>query len=144
QICCPNCGAKCDNPELIHENHRSTEHIAMAFKGVKYHNIHTPTLELCYQQLQTSAFIVGNETFTPRRKYYEARAPGWLDDLDLKFQNGAFRSESYPPPEQRRAWMAVRNVLVAHYKMTDHTSYDNDMYPSSILSLPSGYTPKWK
>ncbi|CAF0776485.1 unnamed protein product, partial [Didymodactylos carnosus] len=144
QICCPNCGAKCDNPELIHENHRSTEHIAMAFKGVKHHNIHTPTLELCYQQLQTGAFIVGNEKFTPRRKYYEDRASGWLADLDLKFQNGALRSESYPPPEQRRAWMAVRNVLVAHYKMTDHTSYDNDMYPSSILSLPSGYTPKWK
>ncbi|CAF1146272.1 unnamed protein product, partial [Didymodactylos carnosus] len=144
QIRCPNCGAKCDNPELIHENHRSTEHIAMAFKGVMYHKINTPTLELCYQQLQTSAFILGSETFTPRRKYYEARAPGWLDDLDSKYQNGALRSESHPPSEQRRAWMAVRNVLVAHYEMTDHTSYDNDLYPSSIHSLPSGYTPKWK
>ncbi|CAF1383835.1 unnamed protein product, partial [Didymodactylos carnosus] len=144
QTCCPTCGAKCDNPELSHENHRSTEHIAMAFKGVKHHNINTPTLELCYQKLQTGSFILKNERFTPRIKYYEARAPSWLNDLDSKFQNGTLRSESYPPPEQRRAWMAVRNALVAHYKMTDHTSYDNNMYPSSIHSLPPEYIPKWK
>ena len=144
QACCPGCGAKCDNSELDHEKHKSTHHIAMAFKGWRWKSTQYPTLELCYQQWQnTSSVIVGDETFCPRRTYYEQRAPQWLDDIDEKARTGDMHDMSLPPLDQRRAWMAVRKTLVKHHKIEEQPSYDTQYYPSSIESLPPDYQPQW-
>jgi hypothetical protein len=144
QACCPGCGAKCDNAELDHDKHKSAHHIAMAFKGWRWESTEYPTLELCYQQWQNeSSLIVGNERFTPRRTYYVQRAQQWLDDIDEKARTGDMRDTNMPPLDQRRAWMAVRQVLVNHYGIKDQPSYDNQYYPTSTISLPAGYQPQW-
>ncbi|CAF4476018.1 unnamed protein product [Rotaria socialis] len=144
QACCPGCGTKCDNTELIHNKHRSAHHLAMAFKGWRYINTKYPLLNLCYQNWDnTAAIIIGDDRFSPRRTYYEERAPEWLDDLNDKARTGDMHGENIPPFEQRRAWITVHHALVKHYATIDHPSYDRSYYPSSIDSLPADYEPKW-
>ncbi|CAF4629187.1 unnamed protein product, partial [Rotaria sp. Silwood2] len=99
---------------------------------------------LCYQKWRSGdSLIVGGDTFSPRRTYYEQRAPQWLDDLDEKARSGDMHDTNMPPFEQRQAWMAVRKALVSHYKIKDYSSYDNQHYPLSIKGLPAGYEPQW-
>ena len=144
QSCCPGCGAKCDNTNSNHQNHKSSYHICMAFKGWRWvHNKH-PTMELCYQNWLTGSIAVGDQTFYPRRKYFEERAPEWFDDLEEKSKTGDLHNDSIPPKEQRRAWMAVRNALVNRYGMDDQPSYDSELYPTTIESVPDDYQPKWE
>ncbi|CAF2698717.1 unnamed protein product [Rotaria sp. Silwood2] len=144
QACCPGCGTKCDNCQLNHDQHSSAPHIAMVFRGWRWVDTACPTLELCYQKWRSGdSLIVGGDTFSPRRTYYEQRAPQWLDDLDEKARSGDMHDTNMPPFEQRQAWMAVRKALVSHYKIKDYSSYDNQHYPLSIKSLPAGYEPQW-
>ncbi|CAF1374421.1 unnamed protein product [Rotaria sp. Silwood1] len=144
QACCPGCGAKCSNTESGHQHHKSSYHIAMAFKGWRWMHNNTPTLELCYQEWLTGSLIVGGVTFTPRRKYYVDRVPEWLNDIDEKSKTADLRNENIPPIEQRRAWMAVRHEVIQRYGMIDLPSYNASHYPQVISSLPAGFTPTWK
>jgi hypothetical protein len=116
----------------------------MAFKGWRLIHNNQPYLNLCYQAWLSGSLLVGGETFQPRRKYYAERAQQWLEDLEDKSRTGDLCNEGIPPPEQRRAWMAVRTALIKHYGIVDQPSYDNQLYPATIQSLPAGYTPNWK
>ncbi|CAF1659904.1 unnamed protein product [Adineta ricciae] len=143
QACCPGCGSKCDNIENGHTDHKSSNHLAMAFKGWRHVNDQTPSLSLCYQQWHKGALIVGKQKFQPKRQFYVDRASNWLVDLEEKSKTGKFCEENVPPPEQCRAWMAVRLALVRHYNMKDYSTYDEKLYPTDIKSVSINFQPTW-
>jgi len=65
--------------------------------------------------------------------------------LESKSEKGDYRNDSNPPPEQRRAWMAVRKAVIQHYSsrdMTDLKEYDHQFYPD-IESIPTDYVLEW-
>ncbi|CAF1368238.1 unnamed protein product, partial [Didymodactylos carnosus] len=77
---------------------------------------------LCYQNWKTSTIYIGEEKFYPARKYYATRQRKWFNDLDAKSKTGDLRKEDYPPAEQRRAWMAVKDTLIRRYSMVDYST----------------------
>ncbi|CAF1461932.1 unnamed protein product [Adineta steineri] len=156
QARCPGCGAKCSKPESHHKEevevwqdpcekcppndctckrpepksiktHESTYHLATAFHGKRYHKIHTPALELCYQRWETGTFYIKKsqspdhsqndetedeyDTVFPLAKYYNQRHPAWYNNLKNQSTEGNACNESIPPPDQRRAWMVVRHAI---------------------------------
>lgn len=145
QARCPGCGCKCDNTDIDHKNHNSTRHLASAFFGWAIRGTNEPYLFLCYQNWLTWDVYIGEEVFTPKRNYYMERQPDWFDDLESKSEKGDYRNDSNPPPEQRRAWMAVRKAVIQHYSsrdMTDLKEYDHQFYPD-IESIPTDYVLEW-
>jgi hypothetical protein len=171
---CPGCGSKCSLPEPHDEElveqwhecqcpprkcacvqpqpvllkvHKSPHHIAEAFCGRRYHRIHTPVLKLCYQHWMTSGMYLSNdEHISPLKKFYNQYHPQWYNNLKELSTTGAACNEDIPPPEQRRAWMIVRHVLVSHYApkgMVDEIRYDRKLYPSNVNALPKSFKLKW-
>jgi hypothetical protein len=171
---CPGCGSKCGRPEphdeelveqwhecqctsgqcncerpqpLLLKVHETSHHIAEAFFGRKYYKKNTPALELCYQNWTTSGMILGNDEHVfPLRKYYNQHHPEWCNNLHELSTTGEVCNDDIPPPQQRRAWMIVRHVLISRYarrNMVDQDCYDKKLYPSNIDALPKDFEPKW-
>ena len=171
---CPGCGSKCNLPEpheeelveqwyecqcepgkcncdrpqpILHGVHRTSLHIAGAFYGRKYHRKHTPVLKLCYQHWMTNGMrLASDELVFPLKKYYNQFHPKWYNNLQHMSIMGPANDEDHPPPEQRRAWMIVRHVLVSRYTefgMVDQSRYDTNLYPSNIEALPANFVIKW-
>jgi hypothetical protein len=87
----------------------------------------------------------GDESVFPLQKYYHLYHPEWYNNLNVQSSQGIGCNEDVPPPDQRRAWMVVRRVLLRHYDrfgMIDNARYDSKLYPR-IDSLPADYEPKW-
>jgi hypothetical protein len=171
---CPGCGSKCSLPEPHEEElveqwhecqcapkkctcdrlkpqllqvHKTPHHVAEAFYGRKYHKQHTPALELCYQRWMASGkYLSNDELVAPLKKYYNQYHPEWYNNLQELSTTGDACNEDVPPPEQRRAWMIVRRVLVSHYAhqgMVDEKYYDKKLYPSNVDALPEDFKLKW-
>ena len=193
QVRCPGCGAKCSKTEPHEEEavevwqdpcekcpqgkctcehpqpismitHEATHHIAGAFHGWRYHKLHTPYLELCYQRWMTGGIYIrkkqtNNNTTSeesedddnnyelvfPKAKYFNIYHPAWYNDLKKQATTDVACTESIPPPEQRRSWMIVRPTLLNHYKnaMVDQKEYDPKLYPEKVDALPTDFEPKW-
>ncbi|CAF1034200.1 unnamed protein product [Adineta steineri] len=194
QARCPGCGTKCSKIEPHHkedvevwqnpcekcspnectcthpkpryiETHESTYHLASAFHGWRYHKLHTPYLELCYQRWTTIGVSVrkqqspnylqnekSNETedeyevVFPKAKYYNERYPAWYNNLKKQSTEGNACNESIPPPDQRRAWMVVRHAIIKRRNgaMIDNKEYDDKLYPLNVETLPADFEPVWK
>jgi hypothetical protein len=127
--------------------HKTPHHVAEAFYGKKYYKKHTPVLKLCYQQWMASGkYLSNDELVAPLKKYYNQYHPEWYNNLQELSTTGDACNEDVPPPEQRRAWMIVRRVLVSHYAhrgMVDGTNYDKKLYPSNVDALPEDFKLKW-
>ncbi|CAF3503844.1 unnamed protein product [Rotaria sp. Silwood1] len=139
---CPGCGSKCSRPEPHQEElfepwpqcqcasgkctcerpeprllntHGTPHHIAQAFYGMCYYKVHTPVLELCYQRWKTGSMFLGDVEIFPLQKFHNQYNPDWYNNMHSLSTEGKACDESIPPPEQCRAWMIVRSVLVPHY-----------------------------
>ena len=138
---------KCERPKAVSLNvHESQHHIAEAFHGRNYYKTHTPVLTLCYQQWTTNGMWVGDELIYPLQKFYNQRQPDWYNNLNALSTQGNACTERIAPPEQRRAWMLVRHVLVARYApwgMVDNEPYDKKLYPADVSALPANFKPTW-
>jgi hypothetical protein len=171
---CPGCGSKCSLPEPHDEElvdqwhecqcapgncncdrpqpvllkiHKTSHHIAEAFYGTRYHKKCTPTLALCFQHWLTSGVMLNeDECISPRQKYYNQYHPKWYNNLHELSTTGEACNEDVPTPEQCRAWMIVRHVLVSRYArrgMVDEKYYDKKLYPTNVDSLPADFKVKW-
>jgi hypothetical protein len=91
--------------------------------------------------------ILGNDEHVfPLQKYYKQRHPEWCNNLHELSTTGEVCNDEIPPPQQRRAWMIVRHVLVSRYarwNMVDQEYYDKKLYPSNVDALPEDFKPKW-
>ncbi|CAF1524237.1 unnamed protein product, partial [Adineta steineri] len=142
---CPVCGTKCDNTEINHTKHYGKRHLGSAFYGCTIGVTNKPLLWLCCHLWLTSSVCIGETEFHPKQNYFLERAPEWLDDLEQKSKTGDLYNDSKLPPEQRRAWMAVRHALVYRYSTTgmeDLENYDENLYPA-IESVSADFEPKW-
>ena len=171
---CPGCGSKCSLPEPHEEElveqwhecqcepgkcnctrpesvrrivHGTSHHIAGAFSGTKLHEKNTPYFKLCYQNWMISGMYVSNdERVFPLKKYYNQHRPEWYNNLQEMSTTGSACKEDRPPPEQRRAWMIVRHVLLARYTshgMVEQETYDEKLYPTKVDALPANFEVKW-
>jgi hypothetical protein len=145
---CPPSNCACDRPKpQLLQLHKTSHHVAEAFYGRKYYKVHTPVLKLCYQHWMTSGMYLSNdELVSPLKKYYNQYHPEWYNNLQDLSTTGDACNEDVPPPEQRRAWMIVRHVLVsryAHWGMVDQTDYDKKLYPSNVDALSKDFKLKW-
>ncbi|CAF1446851.1 unnamed protein product [Adineta steineri] len=76
--------------------------------------------------------------------FYE-RTPEWFDDLEQKSKTGDLYNDSKLPPEQRRAWMAVRHTLTERYStkwMEGLEKYDENC-DHAIESVSADFEPEW-
>ena len=144
------CGTEkcvCDRPTAQMCNlHETAHHIAEAFHGRKYYKEHTPVLKLCYQHWTGSGMYLDDELIEPLKRYYNQYQPKWYNNLNALSTSGLACAEDHPPIEQRRAWMIVRQVLLARYTrygMVDAKYYDPKLYPLSIEALPADFEPQW-
>ncbi len=79
-----------------------------------------------------------------REEFFSCEALDWYKDVNDKRQTGEACSESFPPLEHRRAWMAVRYKLIREFGLIDQASYHSGIYPTVISSVPSDYDLLWK
>jgi hypothetical protein len=146
--CCPGCGAKCEllinSTNSGQHKHASAHHLAMAFHGCCRGDENHPDLKLCYQQWSTGFLSVGQQKYVPPHTYYAEHEPDWYADLDEKSRSGEGHSDTYPPIEQRRAWMAVRYTLLTYHQLKDNPPYNSALYPLNIISLPADFEVRWK
>ena len=171
---CPGCGSKCSLPEphdeelveqwhecqcepgkckcarpqpILHGVHKASHHLAEAFFGRRYYKLHTPVLKLCYQHWMTSGmYLSDDELESPLKKYYNQYHPEWYNNLQERSTAGNACDDGHPPPEQRRAWMIVRRVLLARYAshgMVEQENYDEKRYPVKIEVLSADFNIKW-
>jgi hypothetical protein len=146
--CCPGCGIKCELPAEVEvdvqHDHSAEHHLPMAFHGWPRDKDLHPSLSLCYQQWTEKSLFRGDNSMSSREEFFSKEAHDWYQDVNEKRQTGEACSETFPPLEHRYAWMAVRYKLIHHFDLLDQASYHSGIYPTDILSVPSGFELLWK